>query len=89
MTTQLCSAKKYRYPPPPLLTEGTLFSTPHPWNFRNFSTWLVTLWKGYFRKKSCCTIFLCERKKIFCDKMRKNLFIYVNTAYYELKDVLS
>ena len=61
MATQLRSPKKYPYPPP-LPRRALCFRPldPHPWNFCNFSTWLGTLWKGYFRKKSWCTIFLCE-----------------------------
>ena len=30
---------------------------PHPWNFCNFSTWLGTLWKGYFRKKKVAALY--------------------------------
>ena len=36
---------------------------PAPWNIRNFSTWLGTLWKEYLSQKCCCTIYilLCKR----------------------------
>ena len=84
-------------PPPP---EGTFALDPHcprtsipvgachtP-NFHHFSTWLGTLWKEYLCQKCCCTLLFCELI-FFCDKMRKNLFIHVNTVSNNLKDVLS
>ena len=72
MATQLCSPKKYNYPTPlPPPTHGGHFALdPHPWNYCNFSTWLGTLWKGYFRKKKLLH-YIFMGKRIFCDKMRK------------------
>ena len=41
---------------------GVLVIPPSsPWKFRNYSTWLASLWKEYLCQKRCCTILLCER----------------------------
>ena len=71
----LCSSRKYTYalptegtfaldPPPSwnLDTQGVRVRPPcTPRNFRNFLTWLGTLWKEYLCQKCCCTILSCER----------------------------
>ena len=70
-------------PPPPTTTTS-------PSNFRNFPTWLgvglVPSGKHICEKKIALYFYA---KDIFSDKIRKNLFIYVNTVSTELKDVLS
>ena len=82
-------------PPPPLEFPfmGVLVILPPPpsptrCNFRNFSTWLGTLWKEYLCKKKLLQYILL-RKIIFLRENEKNIFIYVNTVSDELKGVLS
>ena len=61
---------------------------PTLWNFRKYSTWLGTLWKENLCQNVVALHILCE---IYFSaiKMRKNLFIHVNTVSNNLKDVFS
>ena len=47
---------------------------PTPWNFRNFSAWLGTVWKENLCKK-VVALYVYAKDNFFCDEMSKNVFI--------------
>ena len=96
----MCSSRKYPYPP----TESTFALDPHPpWNFHSrgclsyppppgivviFQLGWVPCGKN-FSVKNAVALYYYAKDIFFCDKMRINRFIHVNTVSNNLKDFLS
>ena len=81
----MCSSRKYPFPLP---TEGTFTLDPHPPEFPLFFNLVKDALERIFCQK-CCARYYYANDNFSCNKIRKNLFIYVNTVTNVLKDVLN
>ena len=68
--------------------QRVLVIPPTPWNFPLLLNLMGTPWKEYLCQNVVAIYYYYVKDNFFCDKMRKNFFLYVNRVSNYLKDVL-